>query len=236
MKLKAPVKGIFFDLGWTLLAPVSGSWMFSAFARQYFPEDIMASLPRERVRAAMERGQEYLNTHHLMSTIQEEYQAFKTYFTILAKDLPELGLSEGDIKAVAEEKAYKQVDNFYLFDGALETLDALKGKYKLGIISDTWPSIEPALERFGLTPYFDCATFSYTLGVYKPAPRMYKDALSKMGLPPAQTIFIDDFTGNLEGAREAGIQPVLIQAKPGAEDREDMAKIKRIGELLSILP
>ncbi len=235
MKLQGPVKGIFFDLGWTLLAPVSGSWMFSRFARQYFPEDVIASLPRERVRAAMARGEEYLNTHHLMSTVQEEYHAFKTYFTILAKELPELGLSEGDIKAVTDDHVYN-TENSYAFEDAIPTLEALKGKYKLGIISDTWPSIEPKLETYGLAPYFDCATFSYTLGVYKPAPRMYKDALSKMGLPPAQTIFVDDFTGNLEGARAAGIQPVLIQAKPGAEDTDTMAKIKRIGELPGILP
>lgn len=236
MKLHVPVKGIFFDLGWTLLGPRSGNWLFSEFSRRYFPEDVMDSLPQERVRVALQKGEEYLNSHHLLSTIDEEYSLFKTYFTLLAEDLPELGLSESDIKAVTDEKVYGQAEAFYLFEDTIPTLEALKGKYRLGVISDTWPSIVPVLEKFGLRPYFDCVTYSYTLGVYKPSPRMYEDALSKMGLPPEQTVFIDDFTGNLKGARKAGIQPVLIRVKPDAEDTEEMAKIDRISGLLDILP
>ena len=40
--LSKPVQGIFFDLGWTLLTPVTGDWMFSSLARQYFPLEKMA--------------------------------------------------------------------------------------------------------------------------------------------------------------------------------------------------
>ena len=92
------------------------------------------------------------------------------------------------------------------------------------------------MEAYGLREFFDCVTYSYTLGVYKPHPKMYADALGKMGLPPEQTVFVDDFTGNLEGARAAGIQPVLIQAKPGAQDTDSMVKIKKISDLLVTLP
>ena len=33
------IKGIFFDLGGTLLYPPSGSWMFSDLAYRYFPRE-----------------------------------------------------------------------------------------------------------------------------------------------------------------------------------------------------
>lgn len=236
MKLQAPVKGIFFDLGWTLFGPRSGDWMFSEFARKHFPREKLAALPQERVKAAMREGTEFLNTHHLLSSIEEEYALFLHYFTTLAQALPELGLCEADIKQVTDEKVYGQAEAFYLFGDSLPTLEALKGRYRLGVISDTWPSIGPILEAYGLRKYFDCVTFSYTLGVYKPHPKMYEDALAKMALPPEQTVFIDDFTGNLKGAQAAGIQPVLIRAKPDAEDTEEMAKIESISGLLKILP
>lgn len=234
--LHAPVKGIFFDLGWTLFGPRSGDWMFSEFARKYFPKERLDALPQERVIAAMRAGAEFLDTHHLLSAIEEEYKLFLRYFTMLAEALPELGLNEADIKAVTDEKVYNQAADFYLFEDSIATLEALKGKYRLGVISDTWPSIVPVLEAYGLLPYFDCITYSYTLGVYKPHPKMYEDALSKMGLPPEQTIFIDDTAKNLEGARKAGIQPVLIRAKPDADDAEDLVKIGRISGLLEALP
>lgn len=236
MKLQAPVKGIFFDLGWTLIGPRSGDWMFSEFARKYFPREKLEALPKERVKAAKRAGSEFLDTHHRLSTVEEEYELFLHYFTMLAEALPELGLGEADIKKVAEEKVYGQAEAYYRFEDSLPTLEALKGKYKLGVISDTWPSIEPVLEEYGLRPYFDCVTYSYTLGVYKPNPRMYADALAKMALPPEQTVFVDDFTGNLKGAKAAGIQPVLIQVKPDAEQTDEMPTIQKISELLEILP
>ena len=227
MKLQAPIKGIFFDLGWTLIAPRSGNWMLSNFAARYFP--------REGLEEARKAGMDYMDTHHLLSTMEEEHALFQEYYTMLAKALPEREIRDADIKAITDDHVYN-ADNSYVFEDAISTLEALKGKYKLGVLSDTWPSIVPKLKAYGLYDYFDCFTFSYELGVYKPNPQMYEDALSKMGLPPEQTIFIDDFTGNLEGAQAAGIQPVLIQAKPDADDTDKMPKIKKVSELLEILP
>lgn len=236
MKLRPPVRGIFFDLGWTLLYPPSGDWMFSDFARRYFSEEALNALPGERVQAAREAGTDLLNRSHLMSSMEEEYTQFLRYYTLLAEALPELGLTERDLKLITEDKVYNQADNYRLFPDSIETLESLSGKYRLGIISDTWPSIVPVLEGFGILPYFDSITYSYTLGVYKPDPRMYRDALQKMGLPPEETVFIDDGTDNLRGAQEAGIQPVLIRAKPDAETCDNMAQISRISGLLDILP
>ena len=71
---------------------------------------------------------------------------------------------------------------------------------------------------------------------YKPDPRMYRDALEKMGLPPEETVFVDDGVENLQGARELGIQPVLIRAKPEAEFCDNIPSIRRISGLLELLP
>ena len=83
-------------------------------------------------------------------------------------------------------------------------MEALRGKYKLGVISDTWPSIVPVLEEFGLPGYFDTLTYSFEVGCFKPDPRMFADALGKMGLPPEQCVFIDDTAQNLGGRPKAG--------------------------------
>ena len=41
---------------------------------------------------------------------------------------------------------------------------------------------------------------------------MYQDALSKMGLPAGETVFVDDTLKNLHGAAALGIQTVQIRA------------------------
>ena len=122
-----------------------------------------------------------------------------------------------------------------MFDSTLDTLEAVRGRYRLGIISYTWPSIVPLLEYLGILKYFDCATFSFELGAFKPDRRMYEDALAKMGLPAENTVFVDDSARNLYGAQEAGINPVLIRAMPGIGPTEGIPDIDRISGILGLL-
>lgn len=226
------IKGIFLDLGGTLLYPPSGSWMFSKLAYQYFPKE---KLETPAAVTAMREAQAELEKDHLIGSIEREYEQFYRYYESLAGALPELGLTEADLRKITEDKIYNKPDNYRLFDDTPATLEALHGKYKLGIISDTWPSIVPVLEHFDILKYFDCVTYSYELGIFKPDPKMYQDALAKMGLPAEQTLFVDDLPKNLEGARLQGINPVLIMTHPNAQPREDMHCIETISGLLDVL-
>ena len=234
--LRQPVKGIFFDLGWTLVYPPSGDWEFTQPAQKLFNWEVYQSLPKERTAAVRKEANDYLEAHHHISTLEEEYDRMLHYFTIVAQKLPELGATRQDIEATALEKVYQAQHTFNLMEDAIPTLEALKGRYKLGIISDTWPSIVPVLERFGLLPYFDAITYSFQLGCFKPNPRMFQDALSKMGLPAQECVFIDDVARNLEGAAKVGIQPVQIRVKPDADPcPQGMASIGKISGILELL-
>lgn len=234
--LRQPVKGIFFDLGWTLVYPPSGDWEFTQPAQKLFNWEVYQSLPKERTAAVRKEANDYLEAHHHISTLEEEYDRMLQYFTIVAQKLPELGATRQDIEATALEKVYQSQHTYNLMEDAIPTLEALKGRCKLGIISDTWPSIVPVLVRFGILPYFDAITYSFQLGCFKPNPRMFQDALSKMGLPAQECVFIDDVARNLEGAAKVGIQPVQIRVKPDADPcPQGMASIGKISGILELL-
>ena len=226
------IRGIFFDLGGTLIYPPSGSWMFSELAYSYFPKD---RLKEPAVQAALAKASRRLDEHHLLQSVEEEYAQFYEYYRAAAGAMPELGLSEEDLRVVTEDKVYNKQDNYKLFSDSLETLEAVHGRYRLGIISDTWPSIVPLLEYLDIAKYFDCFTYSFQLGTFKPDHRMYADALSKMGLPAENTVFIDDSARNLAGAKEAGINPVLVRTMPGIEPAQGLPDIDRISGLLDLL-
>ena len=209
--LRQPVKGIFFDLGWTLVYPPSGDWEFTQPAQKLFNWEVYQSLPKERTAAVRKEANDYLEAHHHISTLEEEYDRMLQYFTIVAQKLPELGATRQDIEATALEKVYQSQHTYNLMEDAIPTLEALKGRCKLGIISDTWPSIVPN-------------------------PRMFQDALSKMGLPAQECVFIDDVARNLEGAAKVGIQPVQIRVKPDADPcPQGMASIGKISGILELL-
>ena len=236
-KLSAPVKAVFFDLGWTLVYPPSGDWEFTEPAHKLFNWEVYKTLPQDRVQAVRQAAMDYLDTRHHLSTLEDEYRQMVQYYSLIAQSLPELGATQQDIETAALEKVYQSQHTYGLFDDAIQTLEALKGKYKLGIISDTWPSIVPVLDSYGLPPYFDTITFSYQMGCFKPNPRMFEDALSKMGLPAGECVFIDDTAKNLVAAQKLGIQPVQIRAKPGADPCPDgMLSIDKISGILDLLP
>jgi putative hydrolase of the HAD superfamily len=181
----------------------------------------------------------------LLFTEDEEVEQFKAFYNIIAAELPELGITEEQADEMGEFKVF-DTSNFIFFDKSRETLLKLKEKYKLGIISDTWPSADRILRSGNVEDLFDCKTYSCHLGTWKPDKRMYLHALEQMGLPPEQTVFVDDWENNLDGAAECGIRPVLIKARantpiPGqrfSEVSTDSGKypgINTIGELPGLL-
>lgn len=229
------IRGIFFDVGWTLLSPRYGSWVYNTekIAGLMKSERFLA-IPEERRREVTTRAQAFLDSKVRVESEEEELEFTRAFYGMIADGLPELGLSPGDVDEIARDKVYN-MENYLYFDDAVPTLQALRGRYRLGVISDTWPSITNMLAYGGLTEFFDTFTFSCDVGACKPDPRIYEDALGKLGLPANETIFIDDFERNLDGAAALGIIPVLITYKPGAVPSEKYPSISKISELLSLL-
>ena len=101
-KLNAPIKGIFFDIGWTLLHPVT-DWLINNKFRECVDMDVFNAIPAEQKDAAFTKGLKYLDDMHLLTVMTEDEQLdqFETFYSILAGDLPELGMTVDRIKAIA---------------------------------------------------------------------------------------------------------------------------------------
>jgi HAD superfamily hydrolase (TIGR01509 family) len=88
----------------------------------------------------------------------------------------------------------------------------LRPQYKTGLLSNAWAGTRRSLQtRFRIADAFDHIVISSEVGVLKPDPRIYQLSLRGLGISPAQAIFIDDFTENVEAARSLGLHAVLFQ-------------------------
>lgn len=58
--------------------------------------------------------------------------------------------------------------------------------------------------------YFIKAYYSHQLGLRKPYPGSFTKLLQAENLNPAETLFIDDTAKNIEGAKLAGLQTILL--------------------------
>lgn len=223
-------KVIFFDVGYTLDKPASGDWMFT---NRFLAEagDALKNRESEAVIRARDTGLRFLAGNHLVTTVEAEIDQFYRYYSIISDEL-DLALSEEQRRQIARDRACN-MENYIPYPGIREVLEKLSGRYRLGIISDTWPSIEQQLEYIGVSRYFSFMTFSCYVGVFKPDPRMYQDALAKSGVSAEETAFVDDSVPNLEGAAALGIFPVLIAANPAADVETSFLKIRDLREMLS---
>ena len=222
-------KVIFFDVGHTLDMPASGDWMFTGKFLELAGEKLKQRTETE-IQRAREAGLRYLAQDHLIRTVEAEIRNFFGYYSIISEQL-DLGLSKDERKQTARDRACN-MKNYVPYPGVAEVLSTLSKTHKLGIISDTWPSIEPQLEYIGVSPYLSFCTFSCFVGVFKPDERIYRDALGKCGVPAEETVFIDDVVRNLEGAAALGITPILIAADPEKDVETNYTKIRDLRELI----
>ena len=222
-------KVIFFDVGYTLDMPASGDWMFTGMFLEAAGEKLKQRTETE-IQRARDAGLRFLDNDHLIKTVEAEIKNFMDYYSIISDQL-DLGLSEKERDQIARDRACN-MKNYIPYPGITEVLGTLSKTHKLGIISDTWPSIEPQLEHIGVSQYLSFTTFSCFVGVFKPDKRIYLDALNKCGVPAEETVFIDDVVRNLDGAAALGITPILIATNPASDVETDYLKIHDLRELI----
>jgi putative hydrolase of the HAD superfamily len=229
------IHGIFFDIGWTMERPATDDWYRTRFFYEAYPDIHPDRFDPETFKHACMKAQKYLGDHHDLHSLQDEEDVFTQYYLLLVSSLPGYAITPKTARQLAHDAVYDE-DKYLLLGNVPETLALLKQQgYRLGIISDTFPSIVPQLTHVGLLSYFDCTTYSFALNTFKPDPRMYRDALSKMGLPAEETVFIDDLPGNLKAAEALGMHGIQSLANPAVKPDPAFPAIHEPSELPALL-
>lgn len=97
------------------------------------------------------------------------------------------------------------------FPEVIEVLEYFKSNgYKMGVISDTSPSLEYTLQQLHLARYFTSFTASSIVGAGKPSPIIFNAALASLGVSAEDSIYVDDYDVEADGAREQGFTSFLI--------------------------
>lgn len=76
---------------------------------------------------------------------------------------------------------------------------------RMGVISDTSPSLELTLRAAGIARYFESFTCSSLAGAMKPDPRIYRIALDSLGAAAEESLYVDDYAPEADGARVLGM-------------------------------
>jgi putative hydrolase of the HAD superfamily len=99
-----------------------------------------------------------------------------------------------------------------LYPEVIEVLDALQGRFQLGVISNFDGRLRMIFEHLGVSKYFAHIFLSSELGADKPNPEIYRRALRLSGVRPNETLHVgDDPERDWEGGTAAGLEVFRIE-------------------------
>jgi HAD superfamily hydrolase (TIGR01549 family) len=122
---------------------------------------------------------------------------------------------------------------------ALDVLQKLHGKYKLGLISNFaipecgWK----LLDKYGLRQFFDIVIISGEINRRKPSPEIFQKALTILDIEPSKVVFVGDMPDlDVKGPKSVGMKTILIKRRPIENiDAKPDKIITNLSELLNIL-
>jgi HAD superfamily hydrolase (TIGR01509 family) len=105
----------------------------------------------------------------------------------------------------------------------LELIRALRPDYRLSILSNADRSLRRRLEQeIGIHHLFDDIVCSAEVGMAKPEPEVFALAAERLGVAPAECVFVDDWDVNVKAATEAGMSAVLHRIDRGDDLRAQL--------------
>mgnify|MGYP000144327550 FL=1 len=148
------------------------------------------------------------------------------------------GLETGELDEAAFEPSFAGLLGLERHDGLIERLFAGLGPDELmvgavraaraggvptGLISNSW-----GLGIYERAPIdlFDDTVISGDVGLHKPQPEIYLLACERLGVAPAESVFVDDLRENIEGAEAVGMTGIL--------HRDSGQTVARVEELLGL--
>ena len=237
--MKPKLKGIFFDMGSTLIEFENSTWNV-----------LNQKCARKGYAFLKNRDLIEIGYDDFLNLLAKEYErrwaeSTKTLKEISFEDMAvsifdylELNLMDGNLSEFMNSYYQPVTDQVTLIKGAVETVRFFKDKkLKTGLISNTIFPEEfhlRELKRFDLFHLFDLILFSSKVGYKKPHPEIFNTALKRLDVQPDSAVFVGDkLEEDIGGAQKVGMKTILVP-KEGRDYSAPIvpdAKINIISEL-----
>lgn len=160
-------------------------------------------------------------------TVDDEREFFKRFYRYLL-------IGEG-LKEDIDKRAGLLFNELWcngdrvLFPETVEVLEYFHDHgYKMGVISDTSPSLEYTLQQLDIAKYFTSFTASSLVGAGKPSPIIFNAALKAQGVSAEESLYVDDYKPEADGARQQGFTSFYINRTENTNDRWSIQNLKEL--------
>lgn len=224
------IKHIFFDLDHTL-------WDFdknAALAFEIILKEYAISIPVEKFTEVYNPINQKLWKLYQVNKITHlelRYARLKETFDVL-----EYTISDELIHAISDKFIENLILNNFLIEGTIETLEYLKSKYQLHIITNGFAEVQDLkMKNSGLIAYFQTITNSESAGHKKPHQNIFEYALNSANAIKEDSIMIgDSYEADVIGALDFGMKAIYFNENNFIVEN-DIIQIQKLTELKNIL-
>ena len=153
--------------------------------------------------------------------------------------LEELGLADQQHQLIDTILAAQYApDSWELYPDVLPAILEMRvAGVRLGILSDWGSNLLPIVEELGLAAELDFVIASGAVGLAKPDPAFFRLAATRAGMPPAEALMVgDSYRADVEGARAAGMDAILIRRPEWRDGRRPVPPGVEVIASLAELP
>lgn len=110
------------------------------------------------------------------------------------------------------------------YPGAKTLLQELRGRYRIGMVSDAQPEFaKQEMRRTKIRKYFSAPVISAQYGYRKPDPRLFQQACHDLGVAPSEAIFVgNDMYRDIYGAHRVGMKTIWVDSGQGRRSYQDL--------------
>ena len=95
--------------------------------------------------------------------------------------------------------------DYFIIEEMVDLIRDLRADgHRIGLLTNSFAEFQPTLRKQLDFNLFDVFVDSSDVGFRKPEPEIYRIVTGRLGVPPEQIIYLDDFHANIEGAQAAG--------------------------------
>lgn len=203
----AKLRFIFFDVGNTLLFP-NRARVLAPLAPELHPT-------LETWQALERRTKQEFDSN--MKGGKVDHSFWWTFHTYL---LQQTGKLDNEVRDALVENTRQSANWDQILPGTHRTLDRLRQKFALAVISNADGHIDAVLRRCGIYDCFASITDSGIVGEEKPHRAIFEVALRKMNADPGESLYVGDvYSVDYAGTTNAGMRAILFDVAGAYNDR-----------------
>jgi putative hydrolase of the HAD superfamily len=204
------VKGVLIDFGGTI--DTDGRHWYKVFKQAY--SCVAPAIEDALLRQAYVYAERTLGKNPIINPQFTFYKTLKTKLSLQTNFLRENGCSFTDVQSKQILDSCYSVVTTNINKVARQELESLSERCPLVLVTNFYGNMNSVLKEFGIDRYFAGIVESAVEGVRKPNPDIFRLAVNRLGVLPADAVMIgDSLSKDIIPAMEVGCKTIWLKGE-----------------------